>query len=76
VSGFAFTMPKVVGDHQGDPVKDSWYEEGSQHPANLLAVASYPVIAVCRRCHKRIRLAQKTQMEWVHVPGADGDTGG
>jgi hypothetical protein len=66
----------VTGDHQADPVKDSWYEEESQHPANLLAVASYPVIAVCKRCHGRIRLDEKVQMEWVHVPGADQGTGG
>lgn len=76
MSGFHFdtvslpvTLPKVAGDHEAVPVKDSWYEEQSLHPANLRAVASYPVIAVCKTCHGRIRLADKRQMEWVHVPG-------
>jgi hypothetical protein len=78
VSGFHFdavsapvTLPKIPGDHQALPVADSWYEEGTLHPANLKAVASYPVIAVCKKCHERIRLAVKTQMEWVHVSSVE-----
>ena len=61
------TFPKAIEGHLAEPVKGSWYEERSQHPANLLAPASYPVIAVCDRCHGRIRLAEKRQMEWTHV---------
>jgi hypothetical protein len=64
------TFPKAVDGHQALPVKDSWYEERSQHPANLKAPASYPVIAVCKRCHGRIRLSGPLQMEWTHVPDA------
>jgi hypothetical protein len=63
-------VPHVLDAHQAMPVDGSWYEERSQHPANLRAEASYPVIAVCKRCSGRIRLAQLLQMEWTHVPGA------
>lgn len=61
-------VPKVLDDHQATPVKDSWYEEKTQHVANLVSEMSYPVIALCERCYGRIRLATKNQMEWVHVP--------
>jgi hypothetical protein len=68
MSGF-YAIPKVPGGgHQALPVKDSWYEERSQHPANLLSDMAYPIIAVCQRCFGRIRLATKNQMEWVHLP--------
>jgi hypothetical protein len=71
VSGFhsaPSSIPFVLDGHQALPVEGSWYEERSQHPANLKAPASYPVIAVCQRCGGRIRLAQLLQMEWTHVP--------
>lgn len=62
-------IPHVMdGTHQAVPVKDSWYSERTQHPANLLAEFAYPVIAVCQVCHGRIRLAERAQMEWAHVP--------
>jgi hypothetical protein len=68
------TLSHVPGSHQALPVGDSWYNERTQHPANLLSEFDYPVIAVCTRRSGRIRLARKTQMEWVHVsaeqPGA------
>lgn len=54
--------------HQAMPIADSWYEERTLHVANLKAQGSYPVIAVCQRCHRRIRLARLAQMEWAHVP--------
>lgn len=64
------SVPHVLDEHQGLPVEGSCYEERSQHPANLKAEGSYPVIAVCQTCSGRIRLAQRLQMEWTHVPGA------
>lgn len=67
MSGFYFLPKAPDGGHIATPVKDSWYEESSQHPANLKSEASYPVIAVCQTCCVRIRLAEKSQMEWVHV---------
>lgn len=68
MSGF-HVMPKYPdGTHSADPVKDSWYSEQTQHPANLLADFDYPIIAVCATCGGRIRLARKLQMEWAHVP--------
>jgi len=54
--------------HRAMPIADSWYEEDTQHQANLKAYSSYPVIALCQRYHGRIRLARMTQMEWAHVP--------
>lgn len=63
------TKPGVPGAHQAVPVEDSWYEERSQHPANLKAPASYPVIAVCHGCHGRIRRAGPGR-EWAHVAAA------
>lgn len=68
MSGF-YTIPKSPdGGHQATPVKDSWYEERTALPANLLNEMSYPVIAVCQRCSGRIRLRTKNQYEWAHVP--------
>lgn len=65
-----------AGDgHQAMPVRDSWYEERTQHPANMKATASYPVVAVCRRCHGRIRLAAPAQAEWSHVTAGPGVRG-
>jgi hypothetical protein len=63
------SLSHVPDGHQATPVKGNCYEERSQHPANLKALASYPVIAVCQTCHGRIRLAEPLQMEWTHVPG-------
>jgi hypothetical protein len=71
VSGFYSvpgTIPRLPGAHQALPIEDSWYEERTQHPANLKAVASYPVTAVCKVCHRRIKLAEIRQMDWAHVP--------
>lgn len=68
MTGFYF-MPKAPGGgHIATPVKDSWYEERTQLPASLIREASYPVVALCQACSQRIRLAEKNQMEWVHVP--------
>jgi len=66
MSGF-YVLPKVTGSHEATPVKDSWYSERTQHPANLLADFDYPVIAVCETCHGRIRLDFKIQMQWRHA---------
>jgi hypothetical protein len=75
--GMVITLPKVPGGHQALPVPGSCYEEGTSLPANLRAEGSYPVIAVCKRCHERIRLDDKRQMEWAHVPAAGaGSTAG
>lgn len=68
-SALPATLPHVPGSHQAIPVEDSWYEERTLQVANLKAEASYPVIAVCKRCHGRIRLSELRQMEWAHVPG-------
>jgi len=68
MSGFYVIPQAPEHGHQALPVKDSWYEERTQHPANLKNDVSYPVIAVCKTCYGRIRLAQKAQMEWQHVP--------
>ena len=57
--------------HQAFPIEDSWYEEASQHPANLRAFGAYPVIAVCKGCHGRIRRAGLGR-EWEHVRRAGG----
>jgi hypothetical protein len=48
--------------HQAFPIEDSWYEEASQHPANLRAFGAYPVIAVCKGCHGRIRRRAGTRV--------------
>lgn len=65
-------LPGAAGECQPVPVRDSWYCERSTWPANLGAVASYPVIAVCRGCHGRIRRADIGQADWAHVPAGDG----
>jgi hypothetical protein len=66
-----YMLPKTPGGgHQAAPVKDSWYSEKTQLPANLKAENHYPVVAVCQVCHGRIRLAELRQMEWVHMPQA------
>lgn len=75
MSGFYF-IPHTLGGHQAMPVKDSWYSERSQRPADLLDGASYPVIAECQRCHGRIRLAGKSQMEWTHDATAPASLAG
>jgi len=62
----------VTSGHQATPIEGSWYEEQSTWPANLRAMASYPVIAVCQRCHGRIRRAEIGEAEWAHVPGGAG----
>jgi hypothetical protein len=66
-------IPGAPGACQAEPVKDSWYEERSQHPANLNsdAVGAWPVIAVCAGCHGRIRRTGKRQ-PWRHVPQTGG----
>lgn len=64
----ALPLAQAGDGHRPMPVDDSWYEERSQHPANLKAPASYPVVAVCQTCHGRIRLAELLQVEWTHVP--------
>jgi hypothetical protein len=64
------TIPKVTEEHQALPVKDSWYCERTQHPARLRCEFDYPVIAVCKTCNGRIRLAERAQMEWTHVPAS------
>lgn len=79
MSGFQYStgvsLPDIPdGTHQANPVKDSWYSERTQHVANLKAEGSYPVIAVCTRCHRRIRLAHYRQMEWAHVPAGPETT--
>jgi hypothetical protein len=58
--------------HQAAPVEGSWYCERTTWPANLRAWSAYPVIAVCRRCHGRIRMAERGQPEWAHVATAEG----
>jgi len=64
--------PATAG-HPAVPVEDSWYEEKTTLPANLKAVSGYPVIAVCSRCHQRIRRPEREQ-GWQHVPvEAPGD---
>lgn len=64
----------VQWGHRAVPVEDSWYCERSTWPANLKAVASYPVIAVCEGCHGRIRRAEPGQADWSHVPaGAEAE---
>lgn len=68
MAGFTY-IPKATGGHTATPIHDSWYNEKTQHPANLRNDFDYPVIAVCKTCHGRIRLAVLQQMEWVHVPG-------
>lgn len=68
------SLSKVTGTHEALPIKDSWYEERTLHPANLKNAFCYPVIAVCQRCHVRIRLARLTQMEWTHAPAEDSAT--
>lgn len=65
-----FYIPKAPdGGHIATPVRDSWYNERTQHPANLKNDFDYPIIAVCQTCNGRIRLAVLQQMEWVHVRG-------
>jgi hypothetical protein len=58
-------VPVAHGAHKAVPVEDSWYEERSTWPANLKAFAAYPVIAVCKDCHRRIRCAGLGR-KWEH----------
>jgi hypothetical protein len=58
--------PGAPGAHEAVPVDDSWYEERSTWPANLKAFGSYPVTAVCKDCHERIRCGALGQ-GWAHV---------
>lgn len=64
----ALSLALPADGHQAVPVEGSWYCERSTWPANLKAVASYPVVALCGQCHGRIRLASPGQAEWSHVP--------
>lgn len=64
----ALSLARQGDGHQAVPVEGSWYCERSTWPANLKAVASYPVVALCGQCHGRIRLAAYGQREWAHVP--------
>lgn len=61
-------VPKFTEQHEAAPVAESWYEERTQHPANLRNSYAYPVIAVCTSCGCRIRLEHIGQLEWRHVP--------
>ena len=61
-------IPGAPGAHDPVPIEDSWYEERSQHPANLAADFGWPVIAVCAGCHGRIRRTGKRQ-PWEHAAG-------
>jgi len=58
--------PGVPGAHNAVPVDDSWYEEQTLQVANLRAFGAYPVIAVCKDCHGRIRRIG-TRAPWAHV---------
>lgn len=65
------TDPGAPGAHKAVPIEGAVYEQRSQHPANLAAVGSYPVIGQCKDCYRRIRCGAKGH-RWEHV--ADGDT--
>jgi hypothetical protein len=70
----AITIPNTPdGGHMATPVQDSCYSERTSLRANLRSEACYPIIAVCKTCHGRIRLAFLQQMEWAHVPAEQED---
>jgi hypothetical protein len=67
VNGIRYTPADTTG-HLATPVPGSYTVEEDGGPANLLADADYPVIAICNVCRGRIKLDHKLQMEWRHAP--------
>lgn len=65
-TGFAY----VTGDtgHTAIPVDGSYAREADGKPASLVNGADYPVVAVCKICHGRIRLGHLMMWEWRHAP--------
>jgi hypothetical protein len=67
VQAAAGAAPGAPAAHEAVPVGGSWYEEQTLQVANLRAFAAYPVIAVCKGCHGRIRCGEPG-LGWEHVP--------
>jgi hypothetical protein len=65
MSGF-HSIPKDSGAHEAAPVTGTWRTDDGQ-PADLLRSA-HPITADCANCAVPIRLENRLQYRWRHVP--------
>ena len=71
MSGAGFTMSSADdAGHIGWPKPGTYVREKDGEHVNLLNATDYPIVAVCKMCGGKIRLAHLMQMDWRHVPVA------
>lgn len=71
MSGF-HAIPKSPLGHIAEPARGTWRRAADGAPADLLAAADYPIVAVCSNCGAAISLDRKLQMEWQHLRDGGG----